>query len=49
MLYGYSGIITDGALITIELALLSVVVAVIIGLAAASAKLFGSHRQDLKR
>lgn len=42
MLYGYSGIITDGALITIELALLSVVVAVIIGLAAASAKLFGS-------
>ena len=43
MLYGYSGIIADGALITVELALLSVVVAVLIGLAAASAKLFGSR------
>lgn len=43
MLYGYSDIIVDGALITIELALFSVAVSVLIGLMAACAKLFASR------
>jgi amine acid ABC transporter, permease protein, 3-TM region, His/Glu/Gln/Arg/opine family len=43
MLYGYGNIIIQGSLITIELALLSVIVSIILGLAGASAKIFGSR------
>ncbi len=43
MLYGYGDIILQGSLITIELALLSVIVSIVLGLAGASAKIFGSH------
>jgi histidine transport system permease protein len=43
MLYGYSDIILQGSLITIELALLSVIVSIVLGLAGASAKIFGSR------
>jgi histidine transport system permease protein len=39
MLYGYSQVIFNGALVTLELALSSLVLAVLIGLAGASAKL----------
>ena len=39
MLYGFSGVILQGALVTLELALSSVVLAVLIGLAGAGAKL----------
>ena len=43
MLYGYGDIILQGSLITIELALLSVIVSIVLGLAGASAKIFGSR------
>lgn len=43
MLYGYGNIIIQGSLITIELALLSVIVSIILGLVGASAKIFGSR------
>ena len=43
MLYGYGNIILQGSLITIELALLSVIVSIVLGLAGASAKIFGSR------
>ena len=43
MLYGYGNIILQGSLITIELALLSVIVSIILGLIGASAKIFGSR------
>lgn len=43
MLYGYGYIIFQGALITIELAFLSVLVSVLLGLIGACAKLFGSR------
>lgn len=43
MLYGYGDIILQGSLITIELALLSVMVSIVLGLAGASAKIFGSR------
>lgn len=39
MLYGFSGVILQGALVTLELAISSVVLAVIIGLIGASGKL----------
>ena len=39
MLYGFSGVILQGALVTLELAISSVVLAVLIGLAGAGAKL----------
>jgi histidine transport system permease protein len=39
MLYGFSQVILQGALVTLELALSSVVLAVLIGLAGAGAKL----------
>ena len=39
MLYGFSGVILQGALVTLELALSSVVLAVLIGLVGAGAKL----------
>ena len=39
MLYGFSQVIFQGALVTLELALSSVVLAVLIGLAGAGAKL----------
>lgn len=42
MLYGYGNIILQGSLITIELALLSVMVSIVLGLIGASAKIFGS-------
>jgi histidine transport system permease protein len=41
MLKGYGGLILDGTLTTISLALLSVVIAIVIGLAVAGIKLFG--------
>ncbi|WP_024870661.1 ABC transporter permease [Tolumonas lignilytica] len=43
MLYGYGPIILQGALITIELAFLSVIVSILLGLIGASAKLFGNR------
>ena len=43
MLYGYGNIILQGSLITIELALLSVMVSIVLGLIGASAKIFGSN------
>ena len=43
MLYGYGNIILQGSLITIELALLSVIVSIVLGLAGASAKIFGNR------
>ena len=43
MLYGYGDIILQGSLITIELALLSVIVSIVLGLAGASAKIFGNR------
>jgi histidine transport system permease protein len=43
MLYGYSYIIFQGALITIELAFLSVLVSIALGLIGACAKLFGNR------
>jgi ABC-type arginine transport system permease subunit len=43
MLYGYGDIILQGSLITIELALLSVMVSIVLGLVGASAKIFGSR------
>ena len=43
MLYGYRDIILQGSLITIELALLSVIVSIVLGLAGASAKIFGNR------
>lgn len=39
MLYGFSGVILQGAIVTLELALSSVVLAVLIGLVGAGAKL----------
>lgn len=39
MLYGFSGVILQGALVTLELAISSVVLAVIIGLIGAGGKL----------
>lgn len=42
MLYGYTNIIIDGALMTINLALLSALLSILLGLLAASAKTFGS-------
>ena len=39
MLYGFSGVILQGAIVTLELALSSVVLAVLIGLVGAAAKL----------
>ncbi len=42
MLYGYGDLILQGAWMTIQLALLSALLAVILGLVGASAKLFGS-------
>ncbi len=55
MLYGFSGVILQGALVTLELAISSVVLAVIIGLIGAGGKLsksaFGAdfrvHHADL--
>lgn len=43
MLYGYGQLIWQGSLITIELAVLSVFVAVLLGLIGACAKLFGNR------
>ncbi|MDW6004825.1 ABC transporter permease [Vibrio mangrovi] len=43
MLYGYGGIIFDGAIMTIELAVLSVIFSIILGLIGACAKLFGNR------
>ncbi|MGO1296985.1 MAG: ABC transporter permease [Vibrio sp.] len=42
MFYGYGGIIWQGTLVTIQLSLLSMLVAFVLGLIAAIAKLFGS-------
>jgi histidine transport system permease protein len=42
MLYGYTNIIIDGALMTINLALLSALLSVLLGLLGACAKIFGS-------
>jgi ABC-type arginine transport system permease subunit len=44
MLYGFSGVILQGALVTLELAISSVVLAVLIGLAGAGAKLSATNR-----
>ncbi|MFR4486346.1 MAG: histidine ABC transporter permease HisQ [Escherichia coli] len=58
MLYGFSGVILQGALVTLELAISSVVLAVIIGLIGAGGKLsqnrlsgliFGVHHADSRR
>ena len=43
MLYGFSGVILQGAIVTLELALSSVVLAVLIGLVGAGAKLPGNR------
>ena len=43
MLYGFSGVILQGAIVTLELALSSVVLAVLIGLVGAAAKLSQSR------
>lgn len=43
MLYGFSGVILQGAIVTLELALSSVVLAVLIGLVGAGAKLSGNR------
>ncbi|MFC3024514.1 ABC transporter permease [Vibrio zhugei] len=43
MFYGYGGIIWQGTLVTIQLSLLSMLVAFVLGLIAAIAKLFGSR------
>lgn len=43
MLYGYGGTIFDGAIMTIELAVLSVIFSIILGLFGACAKLFGNR------
>lgn len=43
MLYGYGGLIWQGTLVTIELAISSVIVAIILGLLGASGKLFGGR------
>lgn len=43
MLYGFSGVILQGAIVTLELALSSVVLALLIGLVGAGAK-FSGHR-----
>lgn len=42
MLYGYTNVIIDGALMTINLALLSALLSVLLGLLGACAKIFGS-------
>lgn len=42
MLYGYTNLIIDGALITMNLSLLSTILAMILGLLGACAKIFGS-------
>nr|WP_234976407.1 histidine ABC transporter permease HisQ [Vibrio quintilis] len=43
MLQGYGSVIFDGAVMTIELAVLSVAVAIVLGLLGASGKLFGNR------
>ena len=47
MLYGFSGVILQGAIVTLELALSSVVLAVLIGLVGAAAKLSQSRAMGL--
>ena len=47
MLYGFSGVILQGAIVTLELALSSVVLAVLIGLVGAGAKLSQSRAMGL--
>ena len=47
MLYGFSGVILQGAIVTLELALSSVVLAVIIGLVGAAAKLSQNRAMEL--
>ncbi|MDQ8600347.1 amino acid ABC transporter permease, partial [Klebsiella aerogenes] len=47
MLYGFSQVIFQGALVTLELALSSVVLAVLIGLVGAGAKLSANRPMPL--
>ncbi|XPE42260.1 hypothetical protein ACNKHK_15205 [Shigella flexneri] len=47
MLYGFSGVILQGAIVTLELAISSVVLAVLIGLVGAAAKLSQSRAMGL--